>query len=207
MKKRKKIISNKKLRGEWAEMCFMVRAAEQGLPIAKPWGEMRTYDFIVGSTGHFVSVQVKSTIFEAGAGYECTVRGGHTAYPPGSFDFLAAYVVRDNAWYIIPEEEIAGKGSVCLYPKSKTARHEKFREAWHLLQGANGNLIDRIEACAELVPATFGSFDDSEGVVSCFARELRRFAETACSAFVQYAALGCTAPHPLRRTVQSRDNV
>ena len=26
------------------------------------------------------------------------VRGGHKPYPPGSFDFLAAYVVQENAW-------------------------------------------------------------------------------------------------------------
>lgn len=180
--KKRKVISNKKLRGEWAEMCFMVRAAEHGLPIAKPWGEMRTYDFIVGSTGYFVSVQVKSTICEVGTGYECTVRGGHTAYPPGSFDFLAAYVVRDNAWYIIPEEEIAGKRSVCLYPRSKTARHEKFREAWHLLQGPNGNMIDRIEACAEFASPTFASVGSSEGAVSLLAHEFKCFAQAACLA-------------------------
>jgi PD-(D/E)XK endonuclease len=183
MKKRKNIISNKKLRGEWAEMCFMVRAAEHGLPIAKPWGEMRTYDFIVGSTGHFVSVQVKSTIFEVGTGYECTVRGGHKSYPPGSFDFLAAYAALEDSWYIIPQDAILGRGTVPLRPNSKDAPYEKYREAWHLLQGEKGTMIDRIEACAEFVPATLGSVCSSEGAVSIFACELRRFAQTAYSAW------------------------
>ena len=66
---------------------------------------MLSFDFVVGRTRHFVSVQVKSTIAEFGAAYVCTVRGAHKPYPPGSFDFLAAYVVDENAWYIIPEEE------------------------------------------------------------------------------------------------------
>jgi hypothetical protein len=58
MKKRKPKISDKKLRGEWAEMRFMVRAAEHGLHVSKPWGEMQSYDFIVGRPHSFVSVQV-----------------------------------------------------------------------------------------------------------------------------------------------------
>src|SRR5271165_1709410 len=89
-KNQKPKITDKKLRGEWAEMVFMTRAIELGLPISKPWGEMQSYDFVVGRTRHFVSVQVKSTIAELGSGYVCTVRGGHQPYPPGSFDFLAA---------------------------------------------------------------------------------------------------------------------
>ena len=76
MKKRKPLIRHKKLRGEWAELCFMVAAAEHALPVCKPWGEIRSYDFVVGWPGHFVAVHVKSTICELGAGYACTVRGG-----------------------------------------------------------------------------------------------------------------------------------
>lgn len=148
-------IADKKLRGEWAEMIFMTRAIELGLPISKPWGEMQSYDFVVGRTRHFVSVQVKSTIMEVGTGYSCTVRGGHQPYPPGSFDFLAAYVVNENAWYIIPEKIICGQDSVMLYPKSPKAKYEKYREAWNLLDpGPNPTAGDiEIQACAEEVSA------------------------------------------------------
>jgi hypothetical protein len=136
-KKRKpKIIEDKKLRGEWAEMQFMARAAEHSLPISKPWGEMRPYDFVVGKTGRFVSVQVKSTVFVCKTGYDCTVRGGHKAYPSGSFDFVAAYAVPDDVWYIIPARIIRGKKSVTLFPNSKTAKYEPYREAWQLLREA-----------------------------------------------------------------------
>jgi len=137
MKKRKpKIIKDKKKRGEWAESVFMARAAEHGLPVSKPWGEMCSYDFVIGKTGRFSSVQVKSTICQLDTGYDCTVRGGHKAYPAGAFDFLAAYVVAEDTWYIIPAKVIRGKKSIALYPKSQTAKYEKYREAWHLLREA-----------------------------------------------------------------------
>lgn len=136
MKKRKPIIKDKKLRGEWAEMQFMARAAEHGLSVSKPWGEMRPFDFIVGKTGRFASVQVKSTAFQVGAGYGCTIRGGHTAYRAGSFDFVAAFIVPENIWYIIPARKIGGLDDITLYPNSKTSKYEAYREAWQLLREA-----------------------------------------------------------------------
>jgi hypothetical protein len=154
-KKKKPKIADKKLRGEWAEMVFMTRIIELGIPISKPWGEMQSYDFVVGRTRHFVSVQVKSTIAEVGTGYACAVRGGHKPYPPGSFDFLAAYVVPENAWYIIPEKEILGQEGVTLYPKSPDSKYEEYREAWYLLDpdaDAEPGHIDDIQGCAEDFP-------------------------------------------------------
>ena len=136
MKKRKRIIKDKKLRGEWAESVFMERATQHGLAVSKPWGEMCSYDFVVGKPGRFVSVQVKSTIMQEQGGYVCTVRSGHRRYPTGSFDFLAAYLVIEDIWYIVPAPEVQGKKVVTLYPKSTTAKYEKYREAWYLLREA-----------------------------------------------------------------------
>jgi hypothetical protein len=152
MKKRKPKISDRKLRGEWAEMHFMVRATEHGLQVSKPWGDSRSYDFVVGRPGYFVAVQVKSTTFELEDGYVCNVCGGNKPYPPGSFDFLAAYVVYDDAWYIIPEETVQGLAKVTLYPQSARSKYRKYREAWHLLDpgvGAVKGNIDSIQGCAE----------------------------------------------------------
>jgi hypothetical protein len=138
MNKRKlRVIQDKKKRGEWAESVFMARAGEHGLPVSRPWGEMSSYDFVIGKTGRFVSVQVKSTISKLKTGYVCTVRGGHKAYAAGSFDFLAAYAVIEDAWYIIPAELIHGKECITLYPKSPTSKYEKYREAWQLLREAS----------------------------------------------------------------------
>jgi hypothetical protein len=44
--------------GEWAELRFMVRAAEEGLRAAKPYGESASYDFIVEHKRRFLRVQV-----------------------------------------------------------------------------------------------------------------------------------------------------
>jgi hypothetical protein len=57
-------------------------------------------------------------------------------YRAGSFDFLAAYVVPEEAWYILPVAEVVGKRSVSLC--TPTGRYEKYREAWELLREAVG---------------------------------------------------------------------
>ena len=145
MGNRKPKIADKKERGEWAEMIFMLRATEHGFPVSKPWGESRSYDFVVGRPGHFVAVQVKSTTFELEEGWLCKLRGGNKPYPRGSFDFLAAYIVFEDAWYIIPEEEIEGMENISL----QTARspYGMYREAWSLL-GPIGRTIE-IQASAD----------------------------------------------------------
>jgi PD-(D/E)XK endonuclease len=161
MKKRKPKIFDKKLRGEWAEMHFMLRATDHGLPVSKPWGDSRSYDFVVGWPGHFVAVQVKSTTLELEeGGYTCSICGGHNKpYPPGSFDFLAAYVIWDDAWYIIPAEMILGQARITVYPQSAKSKYAGYREAWHLL-GAGADpvpgRIDSIQGCAEEFPAEWG---------------------------------------------------
>ena len=153
--RRKPKISDKKLRGEWTEMVFLTRATELGLPVSKPWGESKSYDFVVGWPGHFVAVQVKSTIQEISEelkkGYSCSVRRGRTTYRKGSFDFLAAYVIYEDAWYIIPEEVILGMKWISLATNSDKARYEQYREAWHLLKDCvepKNKGID-LQGCAE----------------------------------------------------------
>jgi len=148
MKERKPKITDMKRRGEWAEMVFMTRATELGLPANKPWGESRSYDFVVGWPGRFVAVQVKSTIFALEKGWCCKLRSGNKPYPRGSFDFLAAYIVFEDAWYIIPEEEVQGMENIALHTGSSRANYEKYREAWHLLDPAPG-YIDSIQGCTE----------------------------------------------------------
>jgi hypothetical protein len=152
MKNRGMKISNRKLRGEWAEMCFMTRAAEHGLQVNKPWGEMARYDFVIGHRGHFVRVQVKSTLFREGRGYSCTVRGGHRPYVGDVFDYLAALIIPEDIWYIIPAELIRGRGCVALHPSLEQSKYAPYKEAWHLLRsqpGASPATIDRIDACAD----------------------------------------------------------
>jgi hypothetical protein len=139
-------IKHPKLRGEWAELRFMTCAAEHGLCVTKPWGETR-YDFAVEHEGHFVRVQVKSTMFMDRGGYSCTVRGCRGPYEGDPFDFVAAYLIPEDLWYIIPAEKCQGQGSIALYPRLKKSKYGVYKGAWHLLRGEDR--IPRIEACAE----------------------------------------------------------
>jgi hypothetical protein len=129
-------ISDKKKRGEWVELRFMAEAAERDLPASKPLGDSENFDVVVGRPGKFVAVQVKCTVFAAknGDGYVCSVCSSHKIYKPGAFDFLAAFVVPKETWYILPEKEVQGMRSVTL--ASATGLYEQYREAWQLLREA-----------------------------------------------------------------------
>jgi hypothetical protein len=143
-------ITNRKLRGEWAEMCFMTRAVEHGLQVNKPWGEMARFDFVIGHGRHFIRVQVKSTLALSNNAYRCSVRGGHRPYVGDVFDFVAALAIPEDLWYIIPAGLIRGRGCLTLRPHSPTSEFFSYEEAWHLLRpGIDGGAIDRIEACAD----------------------------------------------------------
>jgi hypothetical protein len=134
MKRRGMNIRHPKLRGEWVELWFMLRAIELRLHLNKPWGEVMPYDFVVEHKGRFVRVQVKSTMFKDRGGYSCTVRGSDGPYEGDPFDYLAAYIFQEDVWYIIPAELVVGQGSIALYPKLKGAKYGPYKEAWHLLK-------------------------------------------------------------------------
>ena len=146
MKKHGERIKHPKLRGEWAELCFTMRAAEEGLSISKPWGEVAHYDFVVEASGRFLRVQVKSTMFVDRGGYSCSVRGASGPYVGDAFDFLAVYLIPEDLWYIVPGALVRGQGSIALYPRLKRSKYARYREAWELLRGEK---IDSIHACAE----------------------------------------------------------
>jgi hypothetical protein len=139
-------IKHPKRRGEWAELRFMTRAAEEGLQVSKPYGEMARYDFIVEHGARCARVQVKSTMFKDRGGYSCSVRGCRGPYEGDPFDFLAAYLIPEDLWYIIPAEKFRMQGSIALYPRLRKSKYKAYLEAWDLLRGA---VVERIEACAE----------------------------------------------------------
>jgi hypothetical protein len=137
-----------KRRGEWAEMVFAGRALREGLNLARPWGESCGDDFVVDQGGRLLRVQVKSTIYREGeAGFTCTLAGSNGPYKKNSFEFVAAYVIPDDVWFILPEKKIRGMWSVGLYPKLERAKWREYQEAWELLRGADAKIT--IRACAE----------------------------------------------------------
>ena len=131
-----RMIKNCKKRGEWAELVFAMRAIERGLHLGRPWGESSGYDFTVDQGERIVRVQVKSTIFKEGEeGYSCTLKDSKGPYKKGTFEFVAAYVIPEDVWFILPEKKIRGVWSVGLYPKLESAKYREYQEAWHLLRG------------------------------------------------------------------------
>jgi hypothetical protein len=164
VKRRKaRTIKHPKARGEWGESVFMMRAVEHGLPVSRPWGESNSFDFVVGKPGRFASVQVKTTTVKNGGGYVCAIRQNNAKYARGSFDFVAAYVIPEDLWYIIPAKMVAGLGYVTLCSNSEEAKFEEYREAWHLLREAAGMeaaTADPEERAAEAEEETKGPAEE-----------------------------------------------
>jgi len=141
MRNRGESIKGCKERGEWAELCFMARAAEHGLRVSKPYGDSASYDVGVESKGRFLRVQVKSTIYRRRGieSYSLNVSGPRRQlYRKGTVDFFAVYLIPIDAWYIIPFGDIGGSFSLHFTAGSKRQKYEKYREAWHLLREATG---------------------------------------------------------------------
>jgi hypothetical protein len=131
-------IPHAKLRGEWAELRFMSRAAEHGLCVAKPWGDSARYDFAVEHRGHFLRVQVKCTQYRRWNSYICSVTANGVPYSTAQLDFIAAYVIPADAWYIIPTAATLGQQTILLTPnriyQRKHCKFDGYKEAWHLLR-------------------------------------------------------------------------
>jgi hypothetical protein len=132
------LIKNHKLRGEWAELVFMARVKELGFGVLQPWGESSRYDVGVEWEGRFMRVQVKSTIYKVGNAYVCNTRpdDNKKPYTVREIDFLAAYVIPVNVWYIVPARVATRlKGNIWLSPHKKGHKYERFMEAWELMKG------------------------------------------------------------------------
>ena len=126
-----------KQRGEWAELCFMAKAAGMGMLISKPLGDSCRYDVLVDGGGRILRVQVKSTMYRRrGNEYSLNVMGpGRKPYEEGSVDFFAVYLIPANAWYIIPYAVLGKRLTLHFVPGGGRQKYADYREAWHLLQG------------------------------------------------------------------------
>jgi hypothetical protein len=159
------LIRNSKLRGEWAELRFMARAAEHGLMVSRPWGESAPYDVMVERHGRILRVQIKSTMRIVRGAYRCHLlvprkcnpkcgAGAPARVSPGEefsrpvgnlktkrpapgqaqIDFLAAYLIPLDLWYILPAPITARlRGHISLSPHHQGHKYQPYQEAWHLL--------------------------------------------------------------------------
>jgi hypothetical protein len=134
-------IRNHKKRGHWAELRFMAKALEHGYQVAKPQGDTAQYDVILDLGGRFVSVQIKSTFFEASnlkpGNFVASlfhVNGFQHRYQSSDFDYLAVYCIPKDIWYIIPSAEAAKMHAIRVCPGDDENQWEQYRETWYLLE-------------------------------------------------------------------------
>jgi len=134
-------ITNHKKRGQWAELRFMAKAIEHGYQISKPIGDTAQYDVVLQVGGHFVSVQIKSTYFQAGnlkpGNFVASlyhVNGPNRRYEREDFDFLVVYCIPTDVWYVIPSAVASTKHAIRVCPGDDLNQWEHYREAWYLLE-------------------------------------------------------------------------
>src|SRR5437868_8104851 len=116
----------------------MLRSLQLGLKVAKPYGDSSKYDVLVDSGSHIWRVQVRSTAspYRGRTHFVINTRCGVDyleRYTADQIHFLAALIIPEDAWYIVPIAEFQGMTKFSLFPRHRTGRFEPFREAWHLL--------------------------------------------------------------------------
>ena len=141
-----------KQRGDWVELQFMAAATQRRFVTSKPWGDTQAYDVGIEHKGNYLRVQVKSTTARGGAGYVCQFKPNQQKkcdYSIEQIDLFAAYVIPENAWYLIPAVLLLGKrrkimAMLCpVVPPVKKASYcyEGYREAWNLLTKSRSELL------------------------------------------------------------------
>lgn len=133
---------NNNARGILAELAFSLKAASLGFGVAKPYGDKQHYDFILDSGERIWRVQVKSSSYAVPGRSGYAVNASHVgkgckskAYEADEIDFLAAYIVPADAWYIVPVNQLVSLRFLRVYPSGCRGGgcFESFREAWHLM--------------------------------------------------------------------------
>ena|SRR5579863_3845850 len=126
-------------RGDLGEVAFVHKAMSLGYVVAKPYGQMHRYDFMVEGGNKLWRVQVKTSTCMRDHLYQlCVQRITHrrvVAYKKSELDFVVAYLMSEQTWFILPVSEVAGRRTILLPPREFPRKNSfaKYREAWHLL--------------------------------------------------------------------------
>jgi hypothetical protein len=125
---------DRKRRGEASEAAFLARASSLDFPVAKMCGESDPYDALVVSGSAVWRVQVKCASSYHRGQYSVKGAGDTHLYTADDIDFLAAHIVPENIWYIVPIEAFQGHSMLHFCPHGRgKAKYERYREAWCLL--------------------------------------------------------------------------
>jgi hypothetical protein len=130
--------------GDLGEAAFIHKAIGLGFMVAKPHGHNHPYDFIVEGGSGFRSVQIKACSHIWHGLYQmCVCRhrdGAACAYTESEIDFVAAYIIPEETWYVLPVREVLGRTALGFRPKGypHADPYAHYREAWHLLREPDG---------------------------------------------------------------------
>jgi hypothetical protein len=148
--------------GEITQLAFALKSARLRFGVSHPYGDSERYDVILDCRAHLfqqppnatflddrarprlIRVQVKATSHLLSGLYVVTIHrklnGRAVPYQLSEIDFIAAYVIPEDSWFIFPLPHILGATSLLLSPKNRRKPHPNnpYREAWHLLQQPDG---------------------------------------------------------------------
>jgi hypothetical protein len=148
-----------KRRGEISELAFALAAARHGFGIAKPFGDSERYDIILDPSHlpapptappnpdarpRLVRVQVKSSTQLQNGLYHINahrrINGRAVPYKLSEIDFIVAYIIPEDSWFILPLAHILGQTSLLFRPKRSPipSPYNDYRESWHLLHQPDG---------------------------------------------------------------------
>jgi hypothetical protein len=111
-----------------------------GFMVAKPYSNAYPFDFIVQGGQNLWRVQVKAVSYMDAGLYPLMTRRHQgqrrRAYRKSETDFLAVYILPEDAWFILPVREVVGRVRLLFRPKGYHRRdiYAHYREAWHLLR-------------------------------------------------------------------------
>ena len=139
---------NTKRRGELAELVFQLIATRMGFAVCKPYGDSERYDFVLDtplahprfqSASLLWRIQVKASTQLLNGLYRVNshrrLRRRAVPYRPGEIDFIAAYIIPEDTWYIIPLHAVRGTSLLFRRKKDRRpGRYDQYKEAWHLLR-------------------------------------------------------------------------
>lgn len=130
--------------GDIAEIAFMLRAKQNGLTVLQPYSAITPYDLIIDNGKKLIKIQVKSTNTNIKGstgnvnenGFKAQIGRGKsskTKYQKKDVDFFAIYIVRTNAFYIIPFNAVKTV-TLNLYIDKGNHKFSKYLENWNLLK-------------------------------------------------------------------------
>jgi hypothetical protein len=97
-------------------------------------------------------VQVKGTDCREGGGDICHLAGSKLkAYTAKQIDYFAIYLLREDIWHIFPAKRLMGQNVVMLSPHRGASVHERYKEAWNLLDSREHVSIRAAKAAADKV--------------------------------------------------------